>query len=98
MIKEAGNAAAHGDDIEFNSTMVEPLFKFTNKILEYVYILPTEMARARRQMEMLTGKKIHRKKSTPSNTQNEENEPENKKRGVNTRFTLNFVSSSVASS
>lgn len=31
MIKE-GNAAAHGDDIEFNSTMVVPLFKFTNKI------------------------------------------------------------------
>ncbi|MEC2331170.1 DUF4145 domain-containing protein [Bacillus subtilis] len=62
MIKEAGNAAAHGDDIEFNSTMVEPLFKFTNKILEYVYILPTEMARARRQMEMLTGKKFTEKR------------------------------------
>lgn len=43
MIKETGIAAAHGDDIEFNSTMVEPLF-ITNKILKYVYILPTEMA------------------------------------------------------
>ncbi|MGJ3547143.1 hypothetical protein ACR6EC_14455 [Bacillus subtilis] len=63
MIKEAGNAAAHGDDIEFNSTMVEPLFKFTNKILEYVYILPTEMARARRQMEILTGKKFAEKRA-----------------------------------
>ncbi|MFP7331065.1 DUF4145 domain-containing protein [Bacillus subtilis] len=63
MIKEAGNAAAHGDDIEFNSTMVEPLFKFTNKILEYIYILPTEMARARRQMEMLTGKKFTEKRA-----------------------------------
>ncbi|MEC1671250.1 DUF4145 domain-containing protein [Bacillus mojavensis] len=63
VIKEAGNAATHGDDIEFNSTMVATLFKFTNKILEYVYILPTEVARARRQMEMLTGKKFTGKRT-----------------------------------
>lgn len=31
VIKEAGNAAAHGDDIEFNSKMAEPLFKFTSE-------------------------------------------------------------------
>ncbi|MXV42119.1 DUF4145 domain-containing protein [Bacillus subtilis] len=68
VIKDAGNAAAHGDDIVFNSHMVEHLFKFTNKIIEYVYILPNEMRRTKFQMEMLTGKKTSEKRTNHRKT------------------------------
>ncbi|MCY7895638.1 DUF4145 domain-containing protein [Bacillus spizizenii] len=79
VIKEAGNVAAHGDDIEFNSHMVEPLFKFTNKILEYIYILPSEMKSAKRQMELLTGKQIQPKeKQTLENSREAENKESKK--------------------
>lgn len=54
VIKDFGNMAAHGDQVDFNSHMVDGMFRFTNKILEYVYILPREMKRARREIEMLT--------------------------------------------
>lgn len=50
VIKDFGNMAAHGDDVTFDKYLVERMFSFTNKILEYVYILPKEMKRA--QMEL----------------------------------------------
>jgi Domain of unknown function (DUF4145) len=54
VIKDFGNIAAHGDQVDFNSHMVDGMFRFTNRILEYVYILPREMKRARREIEMIT--------------------------------------------
>ncbi|MGG3663611.1 DUF4145 domain-containing protein [Bacillus gobiensis] len=53
VIKEFGNMAAHGDQVNFDKYMVNSLFRFTNKILEYVYILPREMKRARQELEEL---------------------------------------------
>ncbi|MBP1970022.1 putative RNA-binding Zn-ribbon protein involved in translation (DUF1610 family) [Virgibacillus natechei] len=38
VIKDFGNMAAHGDPVTFNKYMVESMFRFTNKILEYIYI------------------------------------------------------------
>lgn len=56
VIKDFGNMAAHGDPVTFNKHMVESMFRFTNKILEYVYILPKEMKSVRQEIELLTGK------------------------------------------
>ncbi|MGG6361236.1 DUF4145 domain-containing protein [Peribacillus frigoritolerans] len=53
VIKDFGNMAAHGDQVIFEKPLVESMFRFTNKILEYVYILPREMKRAKRELEML---------------------------------------------
>jgi hypothetical protein len=54
VIKDIGNMAAHGDQVALDRYLVENLFRFTNKILEYVYILPKEMRRAKQQIEMMT--------------------------------------------
>lgn len=56
VIKDFGNMAAHGDQVNFDKYMVESMFRFTNKILEYVYILPREMERARQELEGLAEK------------------------------------------
>ncbi|MGG3989718.1 DUF4145 domain-containing protein [Heyndrickxia ginsengihumi] len=53
VIKDFGNMAAHGDQVNFDKYMVESMFRFTNKILEYIYILPREMKRARQELEDL---------------------------------------------
>ncbi len=47
--------AAHGDPVIFDRYLVEGVFRFTNKILEYIYILPREMNRTRHEIELLTG-------------------------------------------
>ena len=54
VIKDIGNMAAHGDEVAFDKYMVESLFRFTNKILEYVYILPKEMKKIKFELEQLT--------------------------------------------
>lgn len=53
VIKDTGNMSAHGDNVEFDKKLVENMFKFTNKILEYVYILPFEMEQSRKEIETL---------------------------------------------
>jgi Domain of unknown function (DUF4145) len=54
VLKDFGNMAAHGDQVTFDKYMVERMFRFTNKILEYVYILPREMKRAKQELEALS--------------------------------------------
>ncbi|MFB4326380.1 DUF4145 domain-containing protein [Priestia sp. BR_2] len=54
VIKDFGNMAAHGDQITFDTYMVESMFRFTNKLLEYVYILPREIKRAKFDLEDFT--------------------------------------------
>jgi hypothetical protein len=54
IIKDFGNMAAHGDQVKFDKRIVESMFNFTNKILEYVYILPREMKRAKNELEALS--------------------------------------------
>ncbi|WP_408010774.1 DUF4145 domain-containing protein [Pseudalkalibacillus sp. A8] len=58
LIKDFGNMAAHGDDVEFDRLLVESMFGFTNRILEYVYVLPREIKRAKSEMERLTGEEL----------------------------------------
>ncbi|MED1382013.1 DUF4145 domain-containing protein [Bacillus mycoides] len=43
IIKDIGNEAAHGDDVEFDQQLVSSLFKFTEIILEYVYVIPRHL-------------------------------------------------------
>ncbi|MGG3573251.1 DUF4145 domain-containing protein [Bacillus gobiensis] len=54
VIKDFGNMAAHGDQVNFNKTMLDSMFRFTNKILEYVYILPKQMEDVRQELESLS--------------------------------------------
>ncbi|MEH7504929.1 DUF4145 domain-containing protein [Neobacillus drentensis] len=54
VIKDFGNMAAHGDQVEFDRYLVDSMFRLTNKILEFVYILPKEIEAAREDLERLT--------------------------------------------
>lgn len=54
VIKDFGNMAAHGDQITFDRNMVNSMFRFTNKLLEYVYILPNEIQRAKYDLDNFT--------------------------------------------
>ncbi|WP_353853971.1 hypothetical protein [Bacillus sp. Bos-x628] len=54
VIKDFGNMDAHGNEVKFHGHMVEIMFRFTNKILEFVYILTKEMQRAKNHLEMLS--------------------------------------------
>lgn len=45
IIKDIGNEAAHADDIEFDDVVISSLIRFTEIILEYVYVLPKEIKR-----------------------------------------------------
>ncbi|UZJ78759.1 DUF4145 domain-containing protein [Fictibacillus sp. KU28468] len=67
VIKDFGNMAAHGDDVIFDKSLIDGMFRFTNKILEYVYILPQEMNQARIELELLAGEEgpINEKEDKP---------------------------------
>lgn len=70
VIKDFGNMAAHGDQVDIDSYIVDAMFRLTNKILEYVYILPGEMNEARFIFEMKTAKPSSSEDSPPNmNTQ-----------------------------
>lgn len=44
LLKKLGNAAAHADDADFPTEIVEPMIDFTQTILDYVYNLPQSLA------------------------------------------------------
>ena len=52
IIKDIGNEAAHGDDVEFDDELVKSLFKFTEIILEYVYTLPRQLKQIQYDMSL----------------------------------------------
>ncbi|MDR7076127.1 hypothetical protein J2Y03_001130 [Neobacillus niacini] len=54
VIKDFGNMAAHGDQVDFDRYVVDSMFRLTNKILEFVYILPREIETARQELADLT--------------------------------------------
>lgn len=43
IVRDLGNAAAHGDDVEFSKTEVDHMIKFVEMIIEYIYILPEKI-------------------------------------------------------
>lgn len=43
LLRKAGNAAAHGDDVEFPQYLVKEMIEYTQIILDYVYILPSKI-------------------------------------------------------
>lgn len=59
VIKDIGNMGAHGDEVNFDKYMVKSLFSFTNKILEYVYILPKEIKRIKFELDPKTTKEAN---------------------------------------
>ncbi|WP_340084188.1 DUF4145 domain-containing protein [Siminovitchia sp. FSL H7-0308] len=62
LIKDIGNQAAHADDAEFDEPLIRSLLKFTDIILEYVYVLPYEIKRL--QLTMSDRKKEEEEKET----------------------------------
>ncbi len=54
VIKDYGNKAAHGDEVEFDKVIVDRMFSFTDKVIEFVYILPKELRRAKYDLELLS--------------------------------------------
>ncbi|WP_163529273.1 DUF4145 domain-containing protein [Halobacillus ihumii] len=56
VIKDLGNMAAHEEELILGGFMVEKVFNFTNKVLEYVYILPNEMKRVQQELEAVSPK------------------------------------------
>lgn len=43
VLREIGNTAAHSGDSEFDNEVVPSLLEFTEKVLEYVYYLPSKL-------------------------------------------------------
>ncbi|WP_409177485.1 DUF4145 domain-containing protein [Brevibacillus fortis] len=43
VLRKLGNEAAHGDEREFSSELVDSMVKFTHVILDYVYVLPDKL-------------------------------------------------------
>lgn len=54
VIKDFGNMAAHGDQVLIDKYTIQNMFRFINKILEYVYILPNEMSFLKEELELMT--------------------------------------------
>ena len=40
VLRILGNVAAHGDDFEYDSSIVNEMINFTQIIIEYVYVIP----------------------------------------------------------
>lgn len=43
IVRKLGNAAAHGDNVEFSENEVKQSIKFVETIIEYIYILPEKI-------------------------------------------------------
>lgn len=43
IVRNLGNAAAHGDNVKFSKTEVSQMIKFVETIIEYIYILPEKI-------------------------------------------------------
>ncbi|TDK58124.1 DUF4145 domain-containing protein [Bacillus salipaludis] len=52
IIKDIGNEAAHGDNVKFDDELVSSLFKFTEIILEYVYVIPKHLKQIQYDMSL----------------------------------------------
>lgn len=52
LIKDIGNEAAHADEVDFDEALISSLFKFTEIILEYVYVLPKELKKLQFDMSL----------------------------------------------
>lgn len=50
-LKDEGNKAAHGDEVEFTKETVQNMIEFTRIILNYVYSLPGKIATAQKLIE-----------------------------------------------
>ena len=48
ILRDFGNAAAHGDDVIFSKTQIEHLIEFTETIIDYIYILPKKLEKLKK--------------------------------------------------
>lgn len=52
-LKDEGNKAAHGDDLEFSLNTVNNMIEFTRIILNYLYVLPKRIVLAQEEIEQI---------------------------------------------
>lgn len=45
IVRVLGNAAAHGDNVEFSKSKIDQMISFVESIIEYIYILPEKIKR-----------------------------------------------------
>lgn len=50
ILRRLGNAAAHADDADFSSDIVNSMIDFTETILEYVYVLPDKLTSIQKRL------------------------------------------------
>ena len=50
-IRKLGNAAAHGDEIDFPKNIIDRIIEFTQVIIEYLYVLPDKIREIESELE-----------------------------------------------
>lgn len=55
LLKDEGNSAVHGDDVEFDEKKVELLIHFTRVIFSYVYTIPEQLKQIKGEMDSEKG-------------------------------------------
>lgn len=54
ILKDVGNEAAHGDDIQFPQDLINLLIEFIQSILEYVYVIPSKLSEVQNKLKVRT--------------------------------------------
>ncbi|MGG4549677.1 DUF4145 domain-containing protein [Rossellomorea marisflavi] len=53
-VKDFGNMAAHADEVKFEKYMVDKMFTLINTLLEYIYIVPSDIKSINTDMLLMT--------------------------------------------
>lgn len=72
VLRDLGNAAAHGDEREFSEELIESMIKFTNVILDYVYNLPDKLSEIQKQLSRTVNLSVSFEGATALDTSGEE--------------------------
>ena len=51
LLRQKGNAAAHGDNVEFPEYVVKEMSDYTRIILDYVYVLPAKLKKSQQRID-----------------------------------------------
>ena len=52
ILRILGNKSAHGDDVEYDNNTVNEMIKFTQIIIEYVYVIPYRIDRIKKRLQI----------------------------------------------
>lgn len=72
IVRQCGNEAAHGDDVEFSKREVDEAIEYVGSIIKYLYSTPVKVADLRRRIEKRQVKQKERQQEQ-NNVDGEEN-------------------------